>query len=503
MAVSQSLTVTEVPNSANIADNTSQVKIVWTSTQSGESWNGYTRTANYWVSINGGAETKYSVSYTLPQNSTKTILSKTITVPHKGDGSGTVKVRTWMDTDISAGVVELSKTLTLTTIPRASTIDSLSCATAYFTGQMTYKYTPKSSAMYNRCNISLHLGDEYISVKSINLGKKSASQQTSTVTLTEDELKAVYNELPSAKKGTLRFTFRTYSDSGYSTQVGDFTYKEIELKIPDDSTTKPTVGMTLEASNGNLPDAFEGVYVQGKSKVKVGLTAAPKFKTGIEEYRVKLLGTNYNDTGTSYTSGYLTQTGSVEVIGYAEDARGFTGSMSKKITVVAYSKPKLLDVSALRCNSGGSADDSGAYLRIRATRSYSKVTSGDVQKNFCLIRYRWKPENGSYSSWTTILAKTAASNTVDTGALNLSLSATTSYLVQIQAVDDVGEKAETIISVPTEEVYMHRTKDAMGLGGYVNSSKMLDVFWDAKFRGEVMIGDKTLREYILSIIEGG
>ena len=501
MGVSQSLTLTEVVGSGSIADNTSKVDIVWKSTQSGESWNGYTRTANYWVSINGGPETKYSVSYTLPQNSTKTILSKTITVPHKEDGTGTVKVRTWMDTDISAGEVELSKTLTLATIPRASTIDSLSCATAYFTGQMTYKYTPKSSAMYNRCNISLHLGEEFISVKSVNLGQKAASQQTATVTLTEDELATVYNRLPSAKKGTLRFTFRTYSDSGYNTQVGDYAYKEIELKIPDDKTTKPTVGMSL-APVGNLPDAFDGLYVQGKTRVKATLTAAPKYNATIKSYSTKVNGIDYGSSD-SYTSGYLTQTGSIAVTGYVTDSRGFTGEMPKTITVIPYAKPKLLSVSALRCNENGEADDSGAHLRIRATRSYSKVESGGVQHNFCRIRYRWKPENGSYGSWTTILARDATSDTVDTKALNLSLSATTSYLVQIRAVDDIGEYAETIISVPTEEVYMHRTKDAMGLGGYVNSSKMLDVFWDAKFRGEVMIGDKTLREYILSIIEGG
>ena len=79
MAVSQSLSVTEVAGSANVADNSSKVRILWTSTQTGQSWNGYTRTAYYWVSINGGAETKYSVSYTLPQYSTKTILDTTIT----------------------------------------------------------------------------------------------------------------------------------------------------------------------------------------------------------------------------------------------------------------------------------------------------------------------------------------------------------------------------------------------------------------------------------------
>ena len=144
MAVSQSLTLTE--SDVVSLNNTSKVRILWTSKQTGESWNGYTRTAKYYVSINGEAETEYSISYTLPKNSTATIVDKTITVTHKSDGSGTVKVRTWMDTDISAGVVEQTKSLTLTTIPRASSLDSLVCSSSYFNGTLTYKYTPKSSS---------------------------------------------------------------------------------------------------------------------------------------------------------------------------------------------------------------------------------------------------------------------------------------------------------------------------------------------------------------------
>ena len=122
MAVSQSLTLTE----SNIVTsaNTSKVRILWQSTQTGESWNGYTKTAKYYVSINGGAETEYLVNYTLPQNSTATIVDTTITIDHKSDGSGSITVRTWMNTGISVGVVTQTKSLTLTTIPRASTIDA-------------------------------------------------------------------------------------------------------------------------------------------------------------------------------------------------------------------------------------------------------------------------------------------------------------------------------------------------------------------------------------------
>ena len=69
MGVSQNLTVTQ--KSRDFAGNFSKVRIRWTSTQSGSSWNGYNRTAYYYVSVNGGAEKKYSVKYTLPQEQKK------------------------------------------------------------------------------------------------------------------------------------------------------------------------------------------------------------------------------------------------------------------------------------------------------------------------------------------------------------------------------------------------------------------------------------------------
>ena len=495
MAVTQSLTVTEVADSISVADNTSQVNIKWTSKQDGSSYNANTRTAYYWISINGGEETKYSVSYTLPQNTTKTILNKTITVPHKDDGSGTVTVRTEMDTRISAGVVKKSASCTLTTIPRASTLDSLSSATSYFTGKLTYKYTPKSSAFYNRCNISLNLNGEYIRVKSVGLGKKSAAQQTATVTLSSSELEIVYNELPSATKGVLRFTFRTYSDSGYSNQIGDAVYKEVTLNIPNDSTTQAAVSMSL-APVGSLPSAFSGLYVQGKTKVKATLSATGKFESTIKSYSMKVDGVTY-DSGDSYTSGYMNTAGSFTVYGYAKDSRGYTGSTSKSITVIAYSKPKILNVEAERCDSNGNLADNGTYLKIKAKRSYSPVKSGSVQKNFCQIRYRYKLASASsYSAWTTILAKDSlTSDQVETGALlGGVLSATSSYHVQVQAIDDIGESAYATITVPTDKVYWHRdgVRNSFTFGGYVEEDNTFAIAGDVAFKVKSVTGETVI-----------
>ena len=118
MAVYQSLTLTQVGQSQE--NNTSQVRILWQSVQTGGSYNLTERTAYYTVSVNGQPEERVDIRYVLPMQSTKVLADTVITVPHNDKGEATVTVTTWMDTHISAGVVELHKTLSSDPIPRAS-----------------------------------------------------------------------------------------------------------------------------------------------------------------------------------------------------------------------------------------------------------------------------------------------------------------------------------------------------------------------------------------------
>lgn len=478
MATTQSLTLTQV--SQSVETNKSKVRILWTTTQTGESYNHYDMVGYYWVSINGGAETEYTVYSTLPYQSTKTIVDKTIEVEHDAEGDCTVEVRTSFRTGISAGTITKSASLKLDNIPKATTIDSLSCATKYFTGQMTYKYTPQSANFYNRCNISLNLSGTFIAIKSVNLGKQSRSQKTATVTLSEDELSAIYNKLPNADKGTLRFTFRTYSDSGYSTQIGDVDYKEISLYIPDDSTTKPSVTMEL-SSEHSLPDKFAGLFIQGKSKVKGNLTAKGKFGTDIKSYSMTVGSASYG-AADGYTSDYLSTYGSIKVTGYAKDGRGHTGENPQEINVIAYVDPKLENVAAIRCDKDSNADESGTYLKIYATRSYSPVVSDGEQKNFCEIRYRYTIEGQSaYSDWVTILTAENPSDAIVTlPLLDGNFLATNTYRVEVQAIDEIGKPALATIIVPTDKVYWHRDgkRNALGLGKYNEQDNALDSAWD-------------------------
>ena len=482
MAVTQTLTVTEVAGSPSVANNTSQVRILWQSTQTYDSWNGYTRTAKYYVSINGGAETEYSVSYTLPKQTTQTILDKTITVPHKDDGSGTVKVRTWMDTDISAGIVEKSQAVTLTTIARASEITSAAAVT--LGNGCSVKWTPRSASF--RYKLKFSLGDWSYTTAAIHPNK------TSAYTYTDYKIPlSVANQIPDAKTGTMEVTLYTYSNSGATTQVGDSDSTTFTVTVPENTSTKPTLVITLEPVS-SLSAAFDGLYIQGKTKVKETVVTEGKYGATIKSTTMSVEGKSY-DAGDSYTSDFLASYGDITVTTVAKDSRGFSTTLTSKIPVIAYSKPQILavsgesDVVAARCDDGGNPSDSGTYLKIKAKRSYSPINHAGAQRNFCKIRYRYKLESApSYSPWTTILASDSlSSNEVITGALlGGVLALDSSYLVQVQAIDDIGENGYTTISVSTDKVYMHRDKlkRALAFGKYIEEENCIDIAEDIKVK---------------------
>ncbi len=472
MAVSQALSVTEVAGSPSVEKNTSQVRILWTSTQSGASLNLTTRTAYYYVSINGGAETAYSVSYTLPKGTTKTIVDTTITVPHREDGSGTVAVRTWMNTNISAGVVEKSQTVTLTTIARASQI---SCITSpnntrdvgYFGDTIRIHMNSKSSKFTHNVYYSF--------------GTKTAQKIAFDVVNNVDwniPLDLIRELTSDAKDGWGQIYAETYTDGG-TKYVGSKSC-EFSAKVPDVKETKPKVSMTLSPV-GALPSAFAGLYIQGLTKVKATLSAKGEYGASIRSYLMKVDGV-YHDSGDEYTSSYFANPGSKTVYGYATDSRGHMGEASQTINVLPYSNPKLEGASAVRCDKNGTVSESGTYLKISGKRNYSPCISNGVQKNFCKIQYRYSHDGVSYTPWDTILDYNDLSkDEVTTGPLlGGAISAEASYIVHMRAIDDIGRYAESYITIPTDKVYMHRdgARNAIGLGKYNERDNAVDSAWD-------------------------
>lgn len=429
-------------------------------------------------------------------------------IAHNDDGTKSITVVGYItgpnSTSFAGHKISVGAMFALDTVPRASTIASAGNVT--LGNNCNVKFTPASASF--RYKLNFKIGSWSHTTDAIHPNRKTQ--------YTYDGYKIpleVATQVPNSKTGTMTVTLSTFSDAAATKQVGSADTDTITVTVPSNDSTKPKVSMVL-SPEGSLPSAFDGLYIQGKSKVKAAISAEGKYDATIKSYSMSVEGEVY-DTSDDYTSKYLTGYGSVNVVATAKDSRGYYNTDPQSINVIAYSKPKIMaatdesDIICGRCDSEGKLSDSGTFLKIKARRSYSKCVDADgTQRNFCQIRYRYKSEGGSYSSWKQLLAKDSlGSNTINSAALlNGALNVKTTYIVQIGVIDDVGGTASTTISVPTESVHTHRTKNGMGLGKYVEEDDLLDCAWNARFRKELRLGDEgnALTDFVIETgVSGG
>lgn len=416
--------------------------------------------------------------------------SITRTILHNDDGTKSVSISasgSMPSTTLAA--TSCSGMVKLNTIPRASTITSV--ANKSLGNSCIVAWTPLSKTF--RYKLQFSLGGWLYTTDPIH------PNTTAAYNYIYDPLPLeVANQLSSAKTGTMKVVLTTYSDSDAKTKVGSSSSKEFTVTVPDNASTKPAVTMSLAPVHfKSLGDAFNSVYIQGKSKVQATLSAEGKYSAKISSYSMEALGKT--DTSSPYQSDFLPDSGSVTIKGNATDSRGYIGSATKNITVLPYSKPKIIPASGesaiicARCDKDANLSESGTYLKIKAKRSYSTVTSSGVQKNFCSIRYKYKAVSAtSYSSWVTILASdSVSSDEVETDALlDGALSATQSYMVQIGVIDTIGEESVTTIIIPTDSIYMCRAGDidSLGIGEYVEEPNTVSIAerLNVKIKGSIV-----------------
>lgn len=412
---------------------------------------GYTTsgTGTFVIYIDGTA-TSVTKSLSITGSAWVLAVSASKTVSHNSDGTKTVNI----DSSGSIPVSSLSTTycsgkINLNTIPRASTITSASNKT--LGSACSVKWTPLSKDF--RYKLKFSLEDWSYTTGAIHPNTTSAYTY-SGYTLPLD----VASQLPNDKTGMMTVALYTYSNSSATTQVGSASSKTFTITIPDNTSTKPAIGMSLEPVHA-LESKFDGLYIKGYSKVKATLIGEGKYNADISSYSMSVLGKSYSSP---YQSGYISSSGTIKVTGEATDSRGYSNTVEQSITVLPYVKPALLPASdeskiiCARCDENGNLNESGTYLKIKASRSYSKVTADGVQKNFCEIRYRCVEEGETFSGdegWVTLLAGSATSTDTVNETLSEVVSSTeTAYVVQVGVIDDIGETNVIQFMIPTDFV---------------------------------------------------
>ena len=374
MSVKQSLSVTQ--KSQNADKNRSTVRILWKSTQSGESRNLNERTAYYWISINGGTETRYSVSYTLPQNSTKTILDITVNVDHNANGTGSIKVRTWMDTRISAGEITKSKSLTLSTIARESTIGAtdadIGAATSIVVARKNKDYTHDVGFTFGELSGYID-ADGNVSASAVKLTETSIAWTIPT---------EFYGQIPGAKTGTCTLRIRTYSGNS---QIGSAKTATFKVRASEAACAPIVAGTVVDTNPATI--ALTGdpaAMVQYRSNALCTIAVEARNGATVEQKKI----------GGTVVAG---ETRLIEGISkdwvsfYAQDSRGYEGRASVPFTFIPY--------VPLTCNAAAARTDptSGrAVLTVKGNYYNGSFGSAD---NTIAIRCRTR-QNAEDSAWS-------------------------------------------------------------------------------------------------------
>ena len=262
----------------------------------------------------------------------------------------------------------------------------------------------------------------------------SSGTANRTVTLTADQRTTLLTAMASMKSFTGTFAVSSFHGQ---LQIGTTSSKTATVQTTAANSGPSLDGFTYADSYTTTKNLTgnDQLFVQSYSTLKVtpGTTTA-RNGASISNYTASCNGLSAtNSTGAAITVGKITKSGSVTVTLTVTDSRGYTASVSKTITVISYSKPKVSSVTLRRTN------DIEAEMQLKFSGSISAVTVDGTQKNSVVyVRYQYKKTSeSSYSSYTSIVSATTRSGTsFSYSNLELcSLDANTSYDFHLQIQD--------------------------------------------------------------------
>jgi hypothetical protein len=417
--------------------------------------------------------TKYNVAIT--SNGWTDVITYGGTQPHGDDGLATANISasgSIPGTNLSYH--EVSGKATLDYIPQGSTIVAVSdsvlgeaCAVRWVPNSRNYRY-----------RIVFSIGEKSYTTDIIHPSKTTVYDYTGYVLPM-----AAAEEIPSTK-GVMTATLYTYLIKGEDTlQIGEGRAQTFTVTVPDNDLTKPTANFMISPVN-SLTSPFNTLYIGENTKVS-GSFAEGKGKYGAEvvSYEMVVDGKSYGDP---YVTDFLTNTntGTIEVKGIVTDSRGYSRTYTRNIEVIEYNKPYLSpalaerDIICTRCDSEGTPSDTGTYLKIKARREYSRVMSGEKQKNFCDVRYRCTSDGGIFTGdqgWETILrGDNLETDLVDAIIPYEVTSIEEAYVVQVGVIDRLGNFTTAQFGIPTAFVTIDipdKSKGRrIGIGRYAEDS---------------------------------
>lgn len=441
------LTVNE--NSTNISSNTSSLSFSFVLSSLGGAWDWY-----YWgqqiyysVNINGKVYSGYIPNY--DGASTVTLNSGSLTVEHNSDGKKDINISFSVVDNAgqtyTCGNASASGTMTLTTIPRASTITG---GSGNIGGTTTININRASSSFKHK----LYYAFGGITWEGITGDNQVETSYTWTIPT------KLYQQIPSANSGTGTIYCETYNGDTYiGTSTCQFT-----AKVTNSNPTFSSSNITYADTNTTTSAVTNNNQhiVQNQSNLKVTYTSATaKNSATIKEYTFTLNGVTKTSTsaGGTIDFGKINSGNNLTLTVTVKDSRGNTTTATKTITMLAHNNPNAI-VTLNRLNNY----EDETYLTVDG--SISSVNS----KNVMTIKYRYKLSGGSYGSFVTIN---------DNVKQTLSLDKNNSYIFNVVVTDSFGTKydKEHTLGKGVFPLFIDTVKNSVGINALPRTNNVLEI----------------------------
>lgn len=418
----------------------------------------------------GGSRTDYStsISYGGSATTTTVLATKTVTVSHNSNGTGTCNlsgafVMNGSYRGYSVGTMSVSATITLPTIPRAS---GLTVPTSVNTGATLSGTVSPSSTAFNH-KVILKTGSTVRNTISLAVGTTTFSDVVE------------HSWFPSSTSGTVVVVLETYN----GTTLVATTTKNVTANVP--TSVVPSVS-ALTAVSSVTSGTFANLFVQGKTTAKLTATATANGGSSIASYTFSGSGINTTVTTKTATTSTLQTSGTQTYTVTVKDTRGRTASKTVSITVYPYATPSFGQPDVKRCDVNGNLTESGTYAKYTINSTYASVNG----KNTRTVTVAYSSNNGStYSAETTLQSATdtASTKTGVYGGGAFAISST--YLIRFTIKDAYG--ATSTITTPLQSaarpINIKLNGKGAAFGKMAETDNLLDVSWNERVRGNLSV----------------
>lgn len=462
------LTVTQKSQSTNNNTSTLSWKLTFSNTNNQYINSG--STDNFKVTINGKSvlNTNKVIGF-YNQNSTITIGSGTTTVSHNNNGTKTVSVSFSFTPGRSSSIAYYpaamsgSGSMTLTTIPRASSFSSVSGTT--IGGTMSVGISRHSTSFTHTVLYRVGTSGSWTTAK---------SRVTTSTSFTLPM--SLCSKITNSTSGTLQLCLRTYNGSS---KIGSDVTKNVTVTVP--TSVVPTVGTVTIIEGNSAIDGFFGdntPYIQGKSQLAVSITASGAYSSTIKSYKTEIEGKYY--TASSFTSTTIMAYGTIPVKVTVTDSRGRTGTKTVNVTVVEHFTPQYTHVDVFRSTGGGVADDEGEYITIQM--GYKFATINDLNYYRLSIDYRVAGSTARYTNLYSGYLNDSENDNWSWTSSSALFSVDNAYDVRISVLDEFASNS-FLFTINTSYTLINFNSSGKGISfGSVSSEDNFTVDMESKFK---------------------